>query len=110
EIIPNGNGGSIIITSVNKALAGSARIGSPEGMVLSTLSTKDCLDILFSYAHIKTPTRDDVENGMELVDLMGHLPLALHSAGSSMKVMHLDLAGYLREYRKQPRVESLTSF
>lgn len=110
EIIPNGNGGSIIITSVNKALAGSARLGSPEGMILSTLTTADCLEILFSYGNIKKPTTDDYRHGKELVELMGHLPLALHSAGSSMKVMHLDLVGYLREYRKQPRVESLTSF
>jgi len=110
EIIPGGADGAIIITTVNKALAGRARLGSPEGLSLKTMDTQDCVNILFQYARITEPSGEDIEDARELVELMDFLPLAIHSAGSSMTVMQMDLGNYLRYYKKQPEVEGLTSF
>ncbi|KAF8465963.1 hypothetical protein BDZ91DRAFT_794532 [Kalaharituber pfeilii] len=110
EIIPGGKDGAIIITSVNKALAGSARLGSPEGVSLKSLETDDCIRMLFQYTQIEDPTEEEKQQAKELVELMGHLPLAIHSAASAMKAMGMKLGCYLREYKKQPLVERLTSF
>ncbi|KAF8423890.1 P-loop containing nucleoside triphosphate hydrolase protein, partial [Tirmania nivea] len=110
EIIPGGANGAIIITTVNKALAGRARLGSPEGLTLKNLDTQDCVNILFQYARITEPSTEDIKDAEELVELMDFLPLAIHSAGSSMTVMQMDLGNYLRYYKKQPEVEGLTSF
>ena len=110
EIIPGGADGAIIITTVNKALAGRARLGSPERLSLKNMDTKDCIKILFQYARITEPSVEDIKDAEELVELMDFLPLAIHSAGSSMTVMQLDLGNYLRYYKKQPEVEGLTSF
>ncbi|RPB25563.1 hypothetical protein L211DRAFT_847916 [Terfezia boudieri ATCC MYA-4762] len=110
EIIPGGADGAIIITTVNKALAGRARLGSPEGLSLKNMDTRDCVNILFQYARITEPSTEDIKHAEELVELMDFLPLAIHSAGSSMTVMQMDLGNYLRYYKKQPEVEGLTSF
>jgi len=110
EIIPGGADGAITITTVNKALAGRARLGSPEGLSLKNMDTQDCVNILFQYARITEPSAEDIEDAEELVELMDFLPLAVHSAGSSMTVMQMDLGNYLRYYKKQPEVEGLTSF
>ena len=110
DIIPGGNGGAIIITSINKALAGRARLGSPEGLFLKNLEREDCINILFQYARIEEPSEDDRRDAEELVGLMDLLPLAIHSAGSAITAMQIDLGNYLRYYKKQPKVEGLTSF
>lgn len=110
DIIPGGTGGAIIITTINKALAGKARLGTPEGLFLRDLDTEDCINMLFRYTRIEEPSEDDRKDAEELVGLMDLLPLAIHSAGSAITAMQIDLSSYLRYYKKQPKVEGLTSF
>ena len=110
EIIPGGTDGAIIITTVNKQLAGKARLGSPVGLSLTPLETADCVKMLFKYARVEDPTEKDQTDARELVGLMDLLPLAIHSAGSAMRAMQMDLGGYLKIYKKQPNVEGLISF
>lgn len=110
EIIPGGSGGAIIITTVNKDLTRRARLGSPEGVHLGNLRAEDCINMLFKYADIEDPDEEDISDARELVELMDLLPLAIHSAGSAMRAMQMDLGSYLRHYKRQPKVEGLTSF
>ena len=109
DIIPGGTGGAIIITTINKAMAGKARLGSPEGLHLKDLDTEDCINMLFQYARIEEPSGDDRKDAEELVGLMDLLPLAIHSAGSAITAMQIDLSSYLRHYKKQPKVGGLIS-
>ncbi|KAI5790603.1 P-loop containing nucleoside triphosphate hydrolase protein, partial [Peziza echinospora] len=110
EVLPTGHDGAIIFTTVNHALAGTARLGSPEGLPLRDLEMDQCLAMLFKYARITNCTPEDKRDAEELVNGMDRLPLAIHSAGTYIKEMHIDIGRFLQYNKKHPRVDSLTSF
>ena len=99
KFIPGGSDGAVIITTVNRALAGSARLGSPEGLSLRSLDTERCINMLFQYADIEQPDANNIKDAEELVELMDHLPLAIHFAGRYMVKTNLDLDNYLQLYK-----------
>lgn len=107
-----GRDSSVIFTTVNSALVGAARLGSPEGLELKNMDIDAAKRMLIKYSQLENPTQKDLVHAAELIQRMGYLPLSIHSAGSFIKEKKVTIADYLDMYRRIPGllVQKLTSF
>lgn len=97
--------GSVLMTTVNRSLAGASRLGSPDKLELQKLDVQRGLDMLFQYAQIGNPTEEDRKAGAELLEQLDFIPLMIHSAGSYIKTKVVPVAQYLRKYKRRPFVD-----
>lgn len=81
ELIPKSDHGTIFITSRNRDLF---LLTTKElQWELGPMTTEEALDtLLHSAQRAMTPSQDDLENGTELVERLGRLPLAVVQAGA----------------------------
>ncbi|RPA77438.1 hypothetical protein BJ508DRAFT_228758 [Ascobolus immersus RN42] len=105
-----GRDSSILFTSVNSNIVGTARLGSPDGLELKRLNDVDAVELLFRYSHIKHPNHSEKFTARELVKRLHYLPLSIHSAGSFIREKRITISKYFDLYRHQPLVGGLVSF
>lgn len=105
EYVPKGKGGSIILTTLNSAFAGSARLGSPERLELGQVTTSEAVRMVLHYAQIQAPSVAEIEAANNLVEDLERNPLAIQSAGSYIKGKKVSVSDYWKKYEKRPFVE-----
>lgn len=105
EYVPKGKGGSIILTTLNSAFAGSARLGSPERLELKQVTSEEAVRMVLHYAQIQSPSVAEVEAANKLVEDLERNPLAIQSAGSYIKGKKVSVSDYWKKYEKRPFVE-----
>jgi len=103
KFVPPTASGSIILTSINATLAGSARLGSPHLLALDPPSLDEAVSMLDHYSHIPNGTPSAAYT--DLCRALTCLPLAIHAAASYIKEKQLPVSEYLRKYQKRPFVE-----
>lgn len=103
--VPQSKGGSIILTTLNSAFAGSARLGSPERLELGKLTSEEAVRMVLHYSQIKTPPETEIEAARKLVEDLERNPLAIQSAGSYIKGKKVSVSDYWKKYEKRPFVE-----
>jgi ABC-type dipeptide/oligopeptide/nickel transport system ATPase subunit len=84
--------GHILITTVDASLRGHEFI--QESLDLSVLSPKDSMQLLFARAHLRAPKKSDISEAESLLEAMGHLPLAIDSAGAYINVQKKSVREY----------------
>ncbi|KAI5813225.1 hypothetical protein BZA77DRAFT_322065 [Pyronema omphalodes] len=100
KYLPSTASGSIIITSINATLAGSARLGSPHNLPLDPPSLDHAVKMLAHYSQISNDTSNSAAY-TELCRALTCLPLAIHAAGSYIKDTQLPtVAAYLRKHQR----------
>lgn len=106
--IPRSKGGSILITTLNSSLRDAARLRFPELLELERVDFQSARNMLFHFANIRAAAaaneREKTAAG-DLVQALGFLPLAIHSAGSYIKARKMSVGDYLKQYRKRPFAE-----
>jgi hypothetical protein len=100
--IPRTDAGSILLTSINAALAGSARLGSPHPLALDPPSLQEAVEMLVHYSQIPNATPSATYT--DLCRALTCLPLAIHSAASYIKETQLPVAEFLRKQQRSPFV------
>lgn len=105
EYVPKGKGGSIILTTLNSAFAGSARLGSPERLELGQVTGSEAVRMVLHYAQIQAPSVAEIEAANKLVEDLERNPLAIQSAGSYIKGKKVSVSDYWKKYEKRPFVE-----
>ncbi|KAF8243164.1 hypothetical protein K440DRAFT_614045 [Wilcoxina mikolae CBS 423.85] len=103
KYIPSTASGSVILTSINATLAGSARLGSPHLLALDPPSLDEAVSMLDHYSHIPNGTPSAAYT--DLCRALTCLPLAIHAAASYIKDKQLPVSEYLRKHQKHPFVE-----
>lgn len=105
QYVPKGKGGSIILTTLNSAFAGSARLGSPERLELGQVTSSEAVRMVLHYAQIQAPSVAEIEAANKLVEDLERNPLAIQSAGSYIKGKKVSVSDYWKKYEKRPFVE-----
>lgn len=105
EYVPKSKGGSIILTTLNSAFAGSARLGSPERMELRQVTSEEAVRMVLHYAQIQAPPAAEIEAAHNLVEDLERNPLAIQSAGSYIKGKKVSVSDYWKKYERRPFVE-----
>ncbi|KAA8913476.1 P-loop containing nucleoside triphosphate hydrolase protein, partial [Sphaerosporella brunnea] len=101
--MPRTDAGSIIMTSINPALAGSARLGSPYPLALDPPSLDEAVAMLAHYSQI--PSATPSAEYTDLCRALTCLPLAIHAAASYIKETQSPVADFLKKYQRGPFVE-----
>ena len=103
--IPDGRGGSVILTSVDKSLAGSRRLCSPSPIKVSSLAEHEARELLFQDLLLRQPSSAEVEKATEIVRRVGRLPLAIHAIGYRIRATGEPLASYrIRTYSSESKL------
>jgi hypothetical protein len=111
DFIPDARDTSLIFTSTERAVAGDYHFDNPQLMELPLLSPEDAQELLLQEMDKKPPwTQDDRARALELVQLMGRLPLMIHVAARHLKATRDPLSRYLRQYRSRPQAGSLSAY
>ncbi|KAK4192153.1 hypothetical protein QBC35DRAFT_373916, partial [Podospora australis] len=111
EFIPDARNTSMIYTSTERAVTGDPRFDNPQVMELGLLTPKQARDLLFLELDKKQPwTPDEEAKALELVLLMGRLPLMIHVAAQHLKATREPLARYLMLYRSRPQAGGLHAY
>lgn len=105
EYVPKSKGGSIILTTLNSAFAGSARLGSPERLELGQLTSEEAVRMVLHYSQIQAPPATEIEAAHNLVEDLERNPLAIQSAGSYIKGKKISVSDYWKKYEKRPFAE-----
>lgn len=105
DYVPKSKGGSIILTTLNSAFAGSARLGSPERLELGQVTDEEAVRMVLHYSQIKAPPGTEVEAAHKLVEDLERNPLAIQAAGSYIKGKKVSVGDYWKKYEKRPFVE-----
>jgi len=103
QYLPHNTSGSIILTSINPTLTGSARLRSPELLALDPPSLEEAVQMLAHYSH--TPNAAPTAAYTDICRALTCLPLAIHSAASYIKEKQLPVADYLRKHQRRPFAE-----
>ena len=111
KFIPDAQNTSMIFTSTERTASGDPRFDNPQIMELPLLSAQEAQDLLLMEMEKKEPwTHDDRSRALELVQLMGRLPLMIHVTAQHLKATREPLARYLRSYQNRPKVGSLPAY
>lgn len=111
EFIPDARNSSLIYTSTERAVTGDPRFDNPQVMDLGLLTAQQAQDLLLLEMERKKPWgADDQAMALELVQLMGRLPLMIHVAAQHMKATREPLARYLKSYRSRPKAGDLPAY
>ncbi|QBZ62364.1 hypothetical protein PoMZ_11244 [Pyricularia oryzae] len=111
RFIPSRPGTSIIFTSTDAAVGGDHQFDNPQVMELNLLPVQEAQELLLLEMEKPRPwSQDDRSRAMELVQLMGRLPLMIHVAAQHLKTTREPLSKYLRSYRSRPKVGSLPAY
>jgi hypothetical protein len=111
EFIPDARNTSLIYTSTERAVTGDPRFDNPQVMELGLLTAQQAQDLLLLEMERKRPwSADDRAMALELVQLMGRLPLMIHVAAQHLKATREPLARYLKSYRSRPKAGDLPAY
>lgn len=111
DFIPDARDTSLIFTSTERAVAGDYHFDNPQLMELPLLSPEEAQELLLQEMDKKPPwTQDDRARALELVQLMGRLPLMIHVAARHLKATRDPLSKYLGQYRSRPQAGSLSAY
>jgi len=111
RFIPDVPGTSIIYTSTETAVPDEYRFDSPQKLELGVLTKQQAQELLlWELDRSRSWSAEDKTNALQLVELMGRLPIMIHQAAQQMKETREPLAKYLRSYKKWPQVSDVPSF
>jgi len=111
EFIPDSRNTSLIYTSTERAVTGDPRFDNPQVMELGLLTAKQAQDLLLLEMDKRPPwSLDDQARALELVQLMGRLPLMIHVAAQHLKATREPLSRYLKSYRSRPKAGALPAY
>lgn len=111
EFIPDAKDTSLIFTSTERAVTGDYQFDNPQVMELGLLSAQEAQELLLMEMDKRKPwTQDDRARALELVHLMGRLPLMIHVAAQQLKATREPLSKYLRSYKNRPKAGSLPAY
>lgn len=111
EFIPDARNTSLIYTSTERAVTGDPRFDNPQVMELGLLTARQAQDLLLLEMDKKPPWNvDDQARALELVQLMGRLPLMIHVAAQHLKATREPLSRYLKSYRNRPKAGGLPAY
>ncbi|KAF3902668.1 hypothetical protein AA313_de0200149 [Arthrobotrys entomopaga] len=102
--MPTSRGSSILFTTLNQSLDGSARLGAPVGYKIPQMTMKEAVAILLTEARIVDPTPQEVKVAGELVELLDYLIGAIHIAACYIAERQVSIYEYLRGFKEQPKV------
>ena len=113
EFIPDARNTSMIYTSTERAVAGDPRFDNPRVMELGLLTAAQAQDLLLlemESLRKREWSAEDRAMALELVQLMGRLPLMIHVAAQHLKATREPLARYLKSYRSRPKAGDLPAY
>ncbi|KAK3321656.1 hypothetical protein B0H66DRAFT_638213 [Apodospora peruviana] len=111
EFIPDAKHTSLIYTSTERAVTGDPRFDNPQVMELGLLTAQQAQDLLLLEMDKREPvSADDQAKALELVQLMGRLPLMIHVAAQHLKATREPLARYLKSYKTRPKAAGLPAY
>ncbi|KAK4148919.1 hypothetical protein C8A00DRAFT_38494, partial [Chaetomidium leptoderma] len=111
EFIPDARNTSLIYTSTERAVTGDPRFDNPQVMELGLLTAQQAQDLLLMEMERKQPwSGEDKAMALELVQLMGRLPLMIHVAAQHLKATREPLARYFKSYRNRPKAGHLPAY
>lgn len=111
EFIPDAKNTSLIFTSTERAVIEDYRFNSPQVMELPLLASGEATELLLMEMDKRKPwTQDDRARALELVQLMGRLPLMIHVAAQHLKATREPLSKYLRSYKNRAQAGSLPAY
>jgi hypothetical protein len=111
EFIPDAKNTSLIYTSTEGAVASDPRFDNPQVIELGLLRAQDARDLMLLEMGKRQPwTQDDRSRALELVQLMGRLPLMIHVAAQHLKATREPLSKYLRSYKSRPKAGALPAY
>jgi hypothetical protein len=111
EFIPDARNTSLIYTSTERAVTGDPRFDNPQVMELGLLTGQQAQDLLLLEMERRRPwSVEDRAMALELVGLMGRLPLMIHVAARHLKETREPLARYLKSYRSRPKAGDLPAY
>ena len=103
----------MIYTSTERAVAGDPRFDNPRVMELGLLTEpqeQDLLVLEMESLRKREWSAEDRAMALELVQLMGRLPLMIHVAAQHLKATREPLARYLKSYRSRPKAGDLLAY
>jgi len=111
EFIPDARNTSLIYTSTERAVTGDPHFDNPQVMELGLLTAQQAQGLLLTEIAKKEPwSPEDKARALELVQLMGRLPLMIHVAAQHLKATREPLSRYLRSYRSRPKAGGLPAY
>ncbi|KAK4218468.1 hypothetical protein QBC37DRAFT_369078 [Rhypophila decipiens] len=111
EFIPDAKHTSLIYTSTERAVTGDPRFDNPQVMELGLLTARQAQDLLLLEMDKKKPwSADDQAKALELVQLMGRLPLMIHVAAQHLKATREPLSRYIKSYKSRPKAGGLAAY
>lgn len=111
DFIPDAPNTSLIYTSTERAVAGDPRFDNPQVMELGLLTAQEAQELLLLEIERKKPwSADDQAMALELVELVGRLPLMINVAAKHLKATREPLAGYLKSYRNRLKAGHLDAY
>lgn len=111
EFIPYAKDTSLIYTSTERAVADDYQFDNPQVMELGLLTSQEAEELLLREMDKKRPwTQDDRARALELVHLMGRLPLMIHVVAQQLKATREPLSKYLRSYKSRTKASSLPAY
>ncbi|EFX04695.1 and nb-arc domain containing protein [Grosmannia clavigera kw1407] len=111
KFIPDAKNTSLIYTSMQHSATGMYEFDNPQVIELGLLDDEDAQNLLLAEMEMsRPPTQDDLSYALELVQLMGRLPLMIHVAARHLHATREPLSKYLREYKTRPRAGRLPAY
>lgn len=111
QFIPDAKNTSLIYTSIQHSATGMYEFDNPQIIELGLLDAEDAQNLLLEEMEKKKPwTQDARARALELVLLMGRLPLMIHVAARHLKATREPLSKYLRTYQARPRAGQLPAY
>ncbi|KXX82382.1 Protein SERAC1 [Madurella mycetomatis] len=113
EFIPDARHTSLIFTSTEQAVVGDPRFDNPQALDLGLLTAEEARDLLLleiDTVRKQSWTEEERAMALELVQLMGRLPLMIHIAAQHIKATREPLARYLKSYRSRPKAGGLSAY
>ncbi|KAH8888599.1 hypothetical protein GQ53DRAFT_871628 [Thozetella sp. PMI_491] len=111
DFIPDATNTSLIYTSTERAVTGDYRFNNPQMIELELLPPQEAQELLLLEMDKRQPwTQDDKARALELVQLMGRLPLMIHVAAQHLKATREPLSRYLRSYKNRPKAGGLPAY
>ncbi|KAK0749820.1 hypothetical protein B0T18DRAFT_389348 [Schizothecium vesticola] len=111
EFIPDARNTSLIYTSTERAVTGDPCFDNPQVMHLGQLTARQAQELLLLEMDKRPPwSQDDQAHALELVQLMGRLPLMIHVAAQHLKATREPLSRYLKSYRSRPKAGGLPAY
>ena len=103
--LPDSKNSSIILTSVNRSLAGSHRLLNPVAVKVMALAEKDARNLLLRELGREHPSNEELQKASEIVKKVDRLPLAIHAIGSRLRETKEPLVKYhVRPYEGESKL------